>query len=348
MRPVLLAAAVACALAAAAPASAQTPAPAPAPALVPGVVASAPHPAVPPSPILARVRQAGVLRCGSAIRPGLAFPALDHSWHGLNVDMCRAIAAAAIGPDAPIEFHGYALHPDFERIRAGADDVAFLTTTELFGNELFADVLAGPTVVRESTNVMVWDSSPVRDVSGLGTTMICAEPGTPAERNLRAYAAGHGWRVNFSEWMEVEEMMDAFAVGRCPAVAMEGTALAALGLQAEADGHKPRVLPEPLAVTPVMAVSPVSDPAWANVVTWSVNTVLHGGAVPGLPDVQTLPVPGAALGLHGDWQARVLAAAGDAEAMRRRSLGEDSPLGLPAGPNASWREGGLMVAPAVE
>ncbi len=296
---------------------------------------------------LERVRAAGVLRCGSAIRPGLAFPALDHSWHGLNVDLCHAIAAAAIGPGARVEFNGYALGKDFDRIRGGQDDVAFLTTTELYANQLVGAVLVGPVVFHETTNVMVWDTSKVRHVSELGNTMVCAEPGTPAERNLRSYAATHDWRVNFSEWMELEEMMDAYAVGRCPAVVGEMTGLAALRLSGQG-GHASRLLPEPLAVTPVMATSRVADGGWANVVAWTLNTVLWAAQPHPLPDAQSLVLPGIWLGLGRDWQAHALAAAGDIAAMQRRSLGSESPLDLPAGLEAGWQQGGLLAAPAIE
>ncbi len=290
-------------------------------------------------PTLARVMQAGVLRCGSAIRPGLAFPATDHSWYGLHVELCRAIAAAVLGDPGKIEFTGYALGRDFRRIGTGADDVAFLTTTELFANELFGAVLTGPTVYQLTTRLMVPDASPIHAIGEVGHTMVCAEPGTTAERALNAYAVRHQWTVNFSGWMELEEMMDAFAAGRCPAVVGEETALAALRLGAGQGGHPARILDEPLSAASIMAVTPADGP-WSQVVTWSVDTVLAGDGSP-------LPVAGSWLGLDRDWQTRIAAQGGFA-AMMRRTLGEGSPLGLPPGLNAGWQQGGTMTAPSVE
>ena len=290
---------------------------------------------------LARVRADGVLRCGSAIRPGLAFPAVDHSWHGLQVELCHAVAAAVLGDDARVEFNGYALQPDFDRVRTGADEVSFLTATELFANELFGAVLPGPTVFQLGTHVMVWDSSPIRHATDLSNTMICGEPGTAAERNLRAYADAQHWTPNVSAWMELEEMMDAFNVGRCPAVIGEATALAALRIGSEHEGHPSRLLPEPLAVTPVMAATPGDDPEWARVVTWTLNTVLAGDAA------RTLSVPGQWLGLDKAWQSRVLALGTYPELMRR-TVGDELPLGLAPGVNAAWTEGGLRATPTIE
>jgi general L-amino acid transport system substrate-binding protein len=297
---------------------------------------------------LDRIRTDNVLRCGSAIRPGLAFPAIDHTWHGINVDLCRAIAAAVLGEGGRIAFTGYFLPKDFARIRSGEDEVAFLTTTEIATNGLFGGVLPGPTVFNETTSVMVWTTSDIKHVSDLGQHKVCVEPGTPSERNLLDFAARHGWQPSLSPWMEVEEMMDAFEVGRCPAVVGEGTALAALRLNSAREGHPADILPEPLAMTPVFVATPIADPIWTAAVDWSVETVLWAGERGTRADAHSLSIPAEALGLTGDWQARVVAAAGSYEDIYRRSVGSDSILDLPPGPNASWRAGGLLVVPDVQ
>lgn len=290
---------------------------------------------------LDRIRAQGVVHCGSAIRPGLAFPGEDHAWYGLNVDFCRAVAAAVLGDPGKVEFDGYALRPDFDRIRLGADDVGFLTATELFTNELFGAVLPGPAVFHETVQVMVWETSPVQHVAELGETKICGEPGTAPDNALHTYAAAEHWQANMTGWMELEEMMDAFNVGRCPAVVGEATALAALRIGSAQEGHPSRLLPEPLAAYPVLVTTPADDPAWAIVVGWVVNTVLAGSGP------QTLTIPGSYLGLDQGWQARVLAV-GPYTELHRRALGGESALGLPAGVNGSWRDGGVFVPPSID
>ncbi len=307
-------------------------------ALAIGPVARAAQPTT-----LERVRQAGVLRCGSAIRPGLAFPGVDHAWSGLLVDLCRAVAVAAIGSDARIEFNGYALRQDFDRSRS-ADDVAFLTGTELYANGLFGALQMGPPVFFETTNVMVWESAAVQRLADLGGqpgVMVCVEPGTGPDRNLLAYAHAHGIAFQYSAWQELEEMMDAFNVGRCPAVAGEVTALAALRLESARLGHPSRILAEPLAVSPVLAATPQADPAWSALVGWTMQTVLAAGN--GL-----LPVDGDAIGLDAGWQARVIAATRSYADLFQRNLGPDSVLDLPQGVDARWDGGGLLAPATVE
>lgn len=289
-----------------------------------------------------RVRAAGVLHCGGVPRPGLASPAEDGGMAGLEVDLCRAIAAAVLGNGARIEFHPYALGQDFERLRRGEDAVAFLTGSELLANSLLDAVVPGPAVFHQTNGVMVLAGSRAEHLADLAGTMVCAEPGTGPERTLLAYVRSHGLAINFSGWQEEEEMLDAFEVGRCPAVALETTALAAQRADGEARGHPIRILPEPLSASPVLAVSGLDDARWAAIVAWTMHTVMQPDAASG-----ALPIPGPGLGLTPGWQARAIAAGGYA-ALVARNLGAQSPLQLPPALDSSWREGGVLCPPNAE
>lgn len=314
-------------------------------ALAAGVVLGAAAPGA--AATLDRVRGDGVVRCGGVIRPGLAFPAADQTWQGLEVDICRAVAAAVLGADAKIEFHSYLTDKDFARLASGADDLAFLTGSEIHANGMFGTVLPGPAVFYETTRLMVQEDNPARHVADLRDTRICAEPGTGPERNLQEYMARNTIPFRQSMWQELEEMMDAFNVGRCPAVAGEETALAALRLGSEADGHPARLLPEPLAAVPIGVATPANDPAWAVVAHWTVQTVLTAERSPRVQGSR-LPVPAPPLGLQPGWQDRVIEAFGTYPEAFARSLGAGSPLELPPGLNARWDKGGLFAPPAVE
>ena len=287
------------------------------------------------------------MRCGAVIRPGLAFPAADRTWHGLEVDMCRAGAAAVLGAGAGIEFHGYVTDKDFARLASGDDDVAFLTASEMHANGMFGTVLPGPAIFYQTTRLMVQDGNPAQHVADQLDTRICAEPGTGPERNLQEYMARRAIPFRQSMWQELEEMMDAFYVGRCPAVAGEETALAALRLGSEAEGHPARLLPEPLAAAPVGIATPAGDPGWAAVAHWTVQTVLAAERSPRVQGPR-LPVPAPPLGLQPGWQDQVTEAVGTYPEAFARSLGAGSPLDLPPGLNARWNEGGLFAPPAVE
>jgi len=289
-----------------------------------------------------RVRAAGLLHCGGVPRPGLAFPSRDGGLVGLEVDLCRSIAAAVLGKKARIEFHPYVVGQDFERLRGGEDAVAFLTGSELSANGLLDAVVPGPAVFHQTNGVMVLADHPARHLSDLAGTMVCAEPGTGPERTLLAYFRERGATIRYSGWQEEEEMLDAFDVGRCPAVALETTQLAARRADAEARGRSVRLLPEPLSATPVLAVTGLDDARWAAAVSWSIQTVMQPNGNAG-----ALPIPGAGLGLVPEWQAWARSD-GAYDDMVARNLGASSALRLPLALDAPWRDGGLDCPPGIE
>ncbi len=250
--------------------------------------------------VLDRVRAEGVLHCGAAIRPGLAFPAPDGTWHGLEVDICRAVAIAVLGPQAKVEFHAYTLqHSSYDPLRRGDDELSFLTASEmLYGGVLPHRAARAAGVLRHRR----------RDGDGRlaraprrrpGRQRICAEPGTGPERSLDACFAAHHFELHFSMFQESDEMLDAFYGGRCEAVAHETTSLAAIRLQAEQDGHEARILPEPLAAVPVMAVTPRGDDDWSAIAGWTVQTLIRARRWARRPGrrPEPLPLAGPALGL---------------------------------------------------
>src|ERR1700690_527978 len=78
-------------------------------------------------PVIDRVKARGVVRCGSGEGPGLARATGQGRWTGLNVDVCRGIAAAVLGSPDRIEYHEYETPKQFDAVRNQVDDVYFLT-----------------------------------------------------------------------------------------------------------------------------------------------------------------------------------------------------------------------------
>ena len=105
--------------------------------------------------VVERVKARGFVRCGSVERPGLAGPDGHGGWTGLEVDVCRAVAAAVLGSPERIEYHAYEAPKDFDAVRNQQDDIYFLTGSEIAKQKLAGKVLPGPTVFVESQAVMV-------------------------------------------------------------------------------------------------------------------------------------------------------------------------------------------------
>jgi general L-amino acid transport system substrate-binding protein len=292
---------------------------------------------------------AAAVRCGGVPKPGLAYP--DGAGHviGLEVDLCRAVAVA-VGDRQGATFHPYLQPQDFAAARSGADQVAFLTASEMIAAGLTDVLLPGPAVFYETQGIMVPAGSPVRSASDLGDRPLCVEPGTEAERGAQAwFAARH---LPFAEFpfQEQQEMLDAFSSGSCGAVIEETTTLGALRVDAEAVGKHVRILPEAMAPNPLLASSRAADGAWAAMLAWVVATLVRadqsGAAIDPPGRLRALPLGATPAGLRPGWQARVLEAVGSYGDVLRRNLGDGSPWHLPAGPNAAQTEGGLLAAPA--
>ncbi len=306
------------------------------------------------SSVLDRVRAEGIVRCGAGERPGFAWVGADGRITGLAVDLCRAVAIAVLGPEGRVGFQLYDAARDYDAVRDGGDDLFFLSGTEIVEEGLAPSVLQGPTVFIEALALMVPEASAARRLEDLAGVTICFMIGSGAQRALEA-AADHQ-HVSFARlgFQESVEMLDAYDVQRCRAVVGEATQLAAMRLSGGVNHLASRILPQPLALYPVLAATGTKDGPedgrWAALVAWVVDALVLAD-VPRTawraPGADALPLPAAALGLREHWRDEVTAALGTYGGMVKRNLGEGSALKLPPGPNAPW-PAGLLLPPYAE
>ena len=286
---------------------------------------------VPPAragPVVDRIKADGVIRCGGVSRPGLVGQSPDRrSASGLYLDLCRAIGAALLGPDGHVEFHPYDSDKAFDRARGEADDLSFLDGSEIVDENLAGRTTPGPPVVFVSTAAMVPGDSPVKSLADLAGRSVRFYQGSNAHRNFEAWMAAHQLDFVRMGAMEYVELYDAYDAGGCEAHVGEIGDLAVARLAGTAP--ESRILPEPLATFPVLAVTPASDPQWSAIVAWAIYALQRaelraaGWTASGLG---SLPIEAREVGLDGDWQARVVAAAGTYADIFSRNLGERSSL----------------------
>jgi general L-amino acid transport system substrate-binding protein len=299
--------------------------------------------------IIDRIRTGGVIRCGGVSRPGLVGQSPDgRVAAGLYLDLCRAIGAALLGPEGRIEFRPYDSDRAFDRVRDGTDDLSFLDGSEILGQGLAGRTTLGPPVVFVSTAAMVPGDSAVPSLADLAGKTICFYQGSNAHRNLEAWMAAH--RLDFRRMglMEYGELYDTYNARVCDAQVGEIGDLAVARLD-EADARlKSRILAEPLATFPILAVTPASDPQWSAIVAWAVYA-LQRAELPAKPwaasGLESLGFNAADLGLAEDWKTHVVGAAGTYADIYAGNLGDRSRLNLSRGPNAPVEAGGLFVTP---
>jgi general L-amino acid transport system substrate-binding protein len=301
---------------------------------------------------LSEIKSRGHLACAAFPRPGLARESDGKASSGLFGDLCRAIAIAALGPEAKYEFTALELPKDSDELKHGAFDVLFLTEGEIAGAAV-ADTLApGPAAFYETYRLLVPRDSAIAKPEDLAGKSLCFHELTDEavaaldQRFDRAKLSfGH------AGFQEDVEMLDSYNVHYCDAVASESTDLARIGLQRGVLKFESRLLPEPLGVLPILTMTPLDDPRWSAAASWVVQFVIaaerpqsrwSNGAA------KAMSLDGASLGLAGGWRENILEKVGDYGAIYRRNLGEGSPLKLSRGVNALWSDGGLFAPPVPE
>jgi general L-amino acid transport system substrate-binding protein len=301
--------------------------------------------------ILDRIKAHGVLHCGGVERPGLVSIEADGKASGLELDLCRALASVVLGDDGRLEFQRYDSDKAFGSVRAGADDVSFLTGAEIIDHGLSGKLIPGPTVFNETTAIMVPQNSPVQHVAELAGKPICYFLGSNAQRHLAAWFDTRHLDFVHMGFQEAVEMNDGYAVEYCRGLAGEITTLAETRGSGETALTKHRMLPEYLAAFPILAATSVKDGEWAAIVAWTIHTLMRAEAPESdwaVGGVDSLRIHAAELGLAEGWQKKLIALVGSYGDLYERNLGSKSPLGLPRGLNASVSDGGVVVAPYSE
>jgi len=305
---------------------------------------------VPAQSIVNRVKERGVLYCGGVARPGLADQSGGTGWHGLEIDIGRAIAAAVLSSADKVEFHAYATETDFAE-GARSDDVLFLTGSEISDHHLAGLIVPGPPVFVESQGVMVPGDSSVQHLMDLGNRTVCFMIGSSSERALNAFCDSTGCRLFRRPFSEDGEMVDAYAAQNCHAIIGEITDLAAMRGEEELRALASRILPETLADFPVVAATGTADAKWSGLVAWTVYTLISGGRQESrwyAGGAGAMPVDAPELGLPHGWQKAVLKAVGNYGDIFRRNVGTGSSLNLE---RIAWGNGierGVLLSPHLD
>jgi general L-amino acid transport system substrate-binding protein len=299
-------------------------------------------------PILDRIKSAGVVRCGGVERPGLLEIEPDGEAHGLELDLCRAMASVVLGSEGRLEFTNYDSEKAFAAARAGHEDVMFLTGREMIENSLAGQLIPGPTIFIETTSVLVHADSPYHHLSELADKPICFSIGGHAANQLQSWFDQQGHSFQRMGFQEDVEMNDAYAVNYCHGLAGETTTLADTVHTDKLATIEHRYLPETLAAYPILATTDVKDGEWAAIVAWGIDTLIRSDAptsdwVRG--GFESMPVDAPSLGLEKGWQKKLVALMGTYGQLFDRNLGAASKLHLERGVNGSVLDKGGFAPP---
>jgi general L-amino acid transport system substrate-binding protein len=312
---------------------------------------------------LARVRAAGVLRCGIDQEEAEYTTSDDHgNRSALDADLCRAVAVAVLGKDAQVKATRY---PDDQSamhgLTSGEVDLA-TTLTDNFSHAVGTHLEFTRPVFWDGVGFLTPNGSNVLRARQLSGKKICFIAETQVEEKVRAWFAREHLNFVPFPFQEEGEMQAAFATGNCGALAGEATRLAETRVTFERHGQPLRLLPERISADPLAAAVRDDDPQWAAIVRW-VTEALVAAEESGVTQANVEAMRkraesdpalrillggsreiGPALGLDNDWVARVIAATGNYGEIYERDLGSGSAMKLPRGENNLRAHGGAMIA----
>jgi general L-amino acid transport system substrate-binding protein len=313
---------------------------------------------------LAQVKARGTLRCGVS-QGNVGFSTKDASghWSGLEVDFCRAVAAAVFGDAKKVTFVPLRASERFPALKSNVIDLLARATAWTLSREATLKVHFPGILFYDGQGFMVPAADGVKSLGQLNGTTICVEKGTTHERNLTDHFAAQGLSVKPLVIDSATEVADALFSGRCKAYTSDISQLAGARLRAPA-GQTFDILPEHISKEPLGPVVRSSDDGWLTLVRWVLfaliaaeeNSITRDN-VREIRETTRHPALRRALGADGgfgsilgtdqNWALHAVESVGNYGEMFERNLGVHSPLHLERGLNRLWTEGGLMYAPPV-
>ena len=307
------------------------------------------------------VKQRGALSCGANGQlPGFGLPDSQGNWTGLDVDFCRAVAAAIFNDPSKVKFVALTARDRFTALQTGDIDVLARNTTWTLSRDTQLGLNFAPVVFYDGQGFMVPKKLGLKSAKELKGATVCVQPGTTTELNLADFFRAN--RLDFKPVVieKLDEVEAAYFSGRCDAYTTDRSGLAAtrIGKAANPDDHV--VLPEVISKEPLAPAVRHGDDEWFDIVKWSVFASIEaeedGISAKNVDDklktddpnvkrfLGVTPGMGKALGLDDKWAYNIVKQVGNYGEVFDRNVGKDSPLKLERGLNDLWTRGGLMYA----
>jgi len=316
--------------------------------------------------VLDKVKARGTLNCGvNGQLPGFGY--LDSTtgqWSGLDVDFCRAIAAAVFGEvtDTNLTFIPTTAQERFTAVQTGQVDVLFRNATWTLQRDTELGLDFGPVVFYDGQGLMVRADSGIESIDDLNGSSICTLTGTTTELNITEAMKARGFQYELVPFEQASQTIGALVEGRCDVLTSDRSQLAGLRTTTPDPGAYV-ILPDIISKEPLAPAYIETDPKWANVVQWVVFATIQaeefGITQANIDSFLTSDNPaiqrflgvgdnpsGSYLGLDNGFVVNVIRAVGNYGEIYNRNVGPDTDLGLDRQINDLWSNGGLIYAPA--
>ena len=308
---------------------------------------------------LGTVRDRGELLCGVTTGfAGFSAPDAKGVWQGLDVDMCRAVAAAVFGDATRFKAVPLSSQQRFTALQSGEIDMLARNTTVTLQRDAALGAMSAGINFYDGQGFLVPRSLGVKSALELNGASICLQTGTSNENTLADWARANNIEYRPVVIEQYNEVVNAFAAGRCDVFSTDASGLASIRISKMSNPDDYMVLPELISKEPLGPFVRQGDDRWLNVVKWSLQAMINAEEL-GItsanakeqlsssnPNVQRLlgvaEGGGKSLGLDEKWAYNIVAQVGNYGESFRRNVGQDSPLQIQRGLNALWTDGGLM------
>jgi general L-amino acid transport system substrate-binding protein len=315
---------------------------------------------------LEAVKARGELNCGSSTGlTGFGMPDANGEWSGLDVSVCRAIAAAVLGDPTKVKFVPLTGETRFTALASGEVDLLSRNSTWSFSRdtELAFDFVA--VSYYDGQGFMVKKELGVTSAKELDGATICIQTGTTTELNLADFAKANGVTYTPVNVADDNEAARQYLAGACDAYTTDASGLAS-SRASFADPENHIILPEIVSKEPLGPVVRHGDNNWGDIVRWSyfalliaeekgitkanIAEIAAAATADPLydPEVRRLlgidPGMGAKIGLGDDFAKNAIMASGNYGEIFEANVGTSTPIGLARGLNALWTQGGLQYA----
>ena len=309
---------------------------------------------------LSDVKAKGYVQCGvTGGVAGFSAPDANNNWSGLEVDFCRAMAAAIFNDPEKVRYTPLTSQERFTALSAGEIDVLSRTTTWTMSRDTQLGISFVGTMFYDGQGFMVRKADGITSAKELSGAAICIESGTTTELNAADYFASNNMEYNAVVFVDQDEVVKAYEDGRCDVYTTDSSALASERSKfANPDDHV--ILPEIISKEPLGPVVRQGDETWFKLARWTYYALLEAEEL-GVTQVNVDEMLGSdnpaikrllgvegdfgtALGLTKDWAYQIIKHIGNYSETYERHVGPNTPIALARGLNALWKDGGLQYA----
>ena len=309
------------------------------------------------------IKQRGSLNCGSnGTLAGFGLPDSQGRWAGLDVDFCKALAAAIFNDPTKVKFVPLTAKDRFTALQSGEVDVLARNTTWTSSRDTSLGLNFSVVNYYDGQGFMVRKSLKLNSALELGDAAVCVQQGTTTELNLADYFRANKMKLKTVTFATATEAVKAYDAGRCDAYTTDASGLAGERLRlAQADDHI--ILPEIISKEPLGPAVRHGDDQWFDIVKWTLFAMVDAEelgvtqknvdemAKSDKPDLKrafgTDGNLGEQLGLTKDWFYRIIKAVGNYGESFDRNVGTGSKLQISRGLNNLWNKGGIQYAPPI-